>query len=894
MLSDWTLRLRALFRRTTVEREIDEELRFHLDHQVDSYVARGLGREEAVRRVRLEFGGLDQVKEEYRDALGVRLIDSFFRDARLALRQFRTHPTFALVTVLVLGLGTGAATAVFTIVDSVVLRPLPYAQPDRLVTLWDAHAERGVRHDPISPVSFMEYRALPVFQDAAGWWRPPVNLADPRLDPVRVNAVAASGNLFEVLGVSPQIGPGFPAHEFNSREPIAVISDRLWRTRYSADSAIIGRQLRFNATPYTIVGVMPPGFLFPDDVDVWQRLQVDFATSVRGARFVEAVARIADGTTLQQAQSAGDALALHLATEFPQSNLGWTTRLIPLLDDQLGYYRPALMVLFGAVGLLLVIACLNVASLLLTRAVAREREIAVRVALGASFRQLVTQLLTESAVISAVGAVVGLAAAAVALPMVVYLAPVAIPRLEEASLDLLALGAGVVVVTSTTVFFSLVPTLILLRTGLTNDLRSGERGSSRAPRRLYSVLVAGEVALACALLVSSALLVRTVMQMAGTPTGVDADETVITTVQLTNTNYDAWTKVADVHAAILERIRQQPGVRAVGGSHDLPLDIGSREPFAIEGEPLPARAEDARLAQYHSVSEGFFEAIGAPLAGGRAFTPFDGPSSTPVVMVNETFARQFFGSGPATERVLVSYTTRIGPIGANLFAPPAPPPGSLSRPWIMRFEVVGVVRDIRNAPLGQDVEPAIYFSTRQFPFREQFIAVRATDRATASAAIRVGIATVAPDLPSSRMTTWGELFAMRMAEPRLLMAILLFFGGLAALLAALGVYGLFSWSVALRTRELAIRLTLGAKPSAVGRSVVWQSLVLVTAGLAIGLVLVRLGDSSLQRVLFDVSPGDIASTAGAAAILLVAAVVACVPPTLRAMRVDPVRGLRME
>src|SRR5262245_25985869 len=656
MLSDWRLRLRAVFKRTTVEREIDDELRFHFDHQVDSYVARGLEREEAVRKVRLEFGGLDQVKEEYRDALGVRLIDSFFRDVCLAFRQFRTHPTFAVVTVLVLGLGTGAATAVFTIVDSVVLRPLPYAQPDRLVTLWDANAHVGVTHEPISPISIMEFLSLPVFQDAAGWWRPAVNLADPGLDPVRVNAVAASGNLFEVLGVGPQIGPGFPAHEFYSSEPIAVISDRLWRTRYSADSSIIGRQLRFNGAPYTIVGVMPPGFLFPDDVDVWQRLQVDFATSVRAARFVEAVARIADGTTLDQAQSAGDALARRLATEFPQSNRGWTTRLIPLLDDQLGYYRPALMVLFGAVGLLLVIACLNVASLLLTRAVAREREIAVRVALGASFRQLVTQLLTESAVISAVGAVAGLTAAAVALPMVVHLAPVAIPRLEEVSLDLRALGLGVVVVSATTVVFSLVPTLILLRTGLTRDLRSGERGSSRAPRRLYSVLVAGEVALACALLVSSALLVRPVMHMARTPPGGDADGTVITSVQLTSTNYEAWTRVAEVHGTILERIRQQPGVLAAGGSNSLPLDIGTREPFAIEGEPPPARPEDARLAQYHSISEGFFEALGAPLAAGRPFTPFDGPSSTPVVIVNETFARQLFGSGPATGRVLVSYT----------------------------------------------------------------------------------------------------------------------------------------------------------------------------------------------------------------------------------------------
>jgi putative ABC transport system permease protein len=265
-----------------------------------------------------------------------------------------------------------------------------------------------------------------------------------------------------------------------------------------------------------------------------------------------------------------------------------------------------------------------------------------------------------------------------------------------------------------------------------------------------------------------------------------------------------------------------------------------------------------------------------------------------VVMINETFARQFFGTAPATGRVLVSYTTRIGPIGANLFSPPAPSPGSPAPPPAMRFEIVGVIRDVRNAPLGQDVEPAIYFSARQFPFREQFIAVRATDRATASAAIKNGIAAVAPDLPSSNMVTWGEYFAARMAEPRLLMTILLFFGGLAALLAALGVYGLFSWSVALRTRELAIRLTLGAQPIAVGGSVVGQSLMLVAGGLAIGLMLVRLGYSSLQRVLFEVSPGDAGATAAAAAILLLAAAIACVPPTIRAMRVDPVRGLRME
>jgi predicted permease len=892
MITDWMFRLRALFRRSTVDREIDDELRFHFEGQVDAYVARGLKRDEAIRRVRLEFGGLDQVKAEYQNALGLRLIDNLLRDVRLAVRQFRTHPTFALITVLVLGLGTGVATAVFTIVDSVVLRPLPYSQPDRLVTLWDINSSQGLTHNPVSPVSFMEFRALPVFRDAAGWWRPSVNLVDPGLDPVRVNALAASGNIFEVLGVQPQVGPGFPAQEFYSREPIVVISDRLWRTRYSADPSIVGRQLRFNGEAHTIVGVMPARFHFPDDIDVWQRLRTDFATSVRGARYVEAVARLADATTLEQAQSASDALSRRLEREFPQSNRGWDTRLVPLLDDQLGYYRPALMVLFGAVGLLLVIACLNVASLLLTRAVAREHEIAVRVALGASLRQLVTQLLTESAVISAAGAIVGLAAAAAALPIIVSLAPVAIPRLEETRLGLGSLGFGVAFVCATTVVFSLVPALALLRTRLTQNLRSGERGNSRAPRRLYSILVTAEVALACALLVSSVLLVRTVSHMSSTPTGVDANETAFASLQLTNTAYEPWAKVADVHASIIERIRQQPGVSAVGGSNHLPLDIGSREPFAIEGEPPPARPEDARLTQYHSVSEGFFEAMGATLVAGRPFTPFDGRSGAPVVIVNETFARQFLMNGPATGRIIVSYTTRVGPIGANLLAPTLP--ANTTRPPAMRFEVVGVVRDVRNAPLGQAVEPAIYFSTRQFPFRKQFIAVRATDRATAVVAIKNGIAAVAPDLPSSNVTTWGEHLALVTAEPRLLMAILLFFGGLAALLAALGVYGLVSWSVAQRTRELAIRLTLGARPTAVGGSVIKQSFMLVMVGLAAGLALVRLAHDALQRVLFEVSPGDLSSTAAAVSLMLFAAAVACVPPTFRAMRVDPVRGLRME
>jgi predicted permease len=824
-----------------------------------------------------------------------------FSATRTAFRQFRQHPGFALITVLVLGIGTAAATVVFTVVDSVVLRPLPYRAPERLVTLWDANYERGLAHDPISPVNFMDYRALPVFESAAAWSRPSINLIDPGLDPVRVNTIEVSGNIFDVLGVRPQLGAGFPVGGpfFLPNQPSIVISDRLWRSRYSADPSVIGRQLNLNGTPHSVLGVMPAKFRYPDDIDVWQLLQWDLTRHSRGAHFMEAVARLAPNTTLEQAQSAVDALARRLQREFAATNNGWSTRLIPLLDEELGYFRPALMVLFGAVGLLLVIGCLNVASLLLTRALSREREMAVRVAMGASPRQLAAQLFTESMVLSAAGAALGIAIAAVLLPSIVALTPVTIPRLDEAHVDLRALGFGLIILGATTVFFGLVPALLLLRRQVSSELKSVERGSSRGARRIYSWLVASEVALACALLVTSALLVRTVSRMVNTRTGVDADQVLTATVQLPAGTYRTWESVADTHAAILEEIRMQPGVQSAGGTNFLPLEVGWRVPFAILGEAAPARPEDAPQAQFHSVSDGYFESVGAPLAQGRSFTNLDSRETLPVVVVNERFARRYLVDRRAVGQVLLTSAGGIGPLGANLsrrreLGPP--PADGRPRPHVppTRFEIVGVVHDVNNAPLGQATEPAVYFSTRQFPFRELFLTVRAADRPAALAAVQGGLKRAAPTVPLGLAQTWGERFAARTAEPRMLMTILLVFGGLAALLAALGVYGLFSWSVALRTRELAIRLTLGAPPRSVGQLVLRQSAVLIFGGLIVGVVLVRIAQRALSTVLYEVSPTDPASTAMATAVLLAAALLACLPPALRAMRVDPAQGLRVE
>ena len=811
---------------------------------------------------------------------------------RMAMRQFRQQPGFSLVTVLVLGLGTGAATTVFTVVDSVVLRPLPYAAPDRLAAIWDTNPEQGLDHEPISPVNFMDQRDLPVFADAAAWWRPGINLVDPGLDPVRVSTIEVSGNLFEVLGVRPQLGPGFPPKGklHSNDELIAVISDRLWRTRYGADPAIIGRALDLNDTPYRVVGVMPPRFHYPDDVDVWERLRWDMTHHSRSAHFMEAVARLSDGTALEQAQAAVDTLARRIERESAGSHdsagKGWGARLVPLLEDQLGYYRPALIVLFGAVTLLLLIGVLNVASLLLTRSLSREREMAVRTALGAAPSQLATQLMAESLVLSLAGALTGVAAAAATLPVIMHLTPVAIPRLDQATVDVRALGLCLGVAGATTVFFGLLPALFLTRRSLTTDLKSGERGS-RGARRLYSGLVTAEVALAFALLVGSGLLIQTVRQMMDTPLGIEADEVIITRVQLAGGAYLEWPVVGDAHARILDQVRRHPGVIAAGGSNFLPLEVGWRIPFGVEGIPAPPRIEDLPQAQLHSVSEGYFEALGATLAAGRAFSPFDGPVSASVAIVNQTFAARYLGGTPTVSSTLHLYSGGVGPLGRNLQA-------VKGQQWPMRYEVVGVVRDVRNAPLGQSVEPAIYLTTRQFPFRELTLAVRASDRSVAVAAVRAALKDVAPSAPMATAQTWGERFAALTAEPRLLMTLLIFFGVLAALLAALGVYGLLSWSVALRRRELAIRLALGARPAALGKLVVRQSTALVVVGLVIGLLLVRLSEGALARVLFQISPGDPGSLLLAGALLLMAALGACVPPALRASHVDPVEGLRVE
>jgi predicted permease len=810
-------------------------------------------------------------------------MDTLLQDVRFGWRLLRRTPGFTVSAVLALALGVGATTAIFTVLDRVVLRPLPYPDPDRLAMVWDTNGAKSLTHERLSPVTFLDYRALnQVFDDGAGWWYPQVNLTEAGRDPLRVNAIEASGNFFAIVGVQPMMGAGFPADAFYSRDTIAVISHRLWRERFGGDPGIIGKPISLSDAVYRVAGVMPAGFNYPNDTDVWQRLQWDFAQHSRGAHFVESLFRLKRDFGVEQANGELRALTARLGGEFAATNKDWSARAVPLAHEVQGYFRPALFALFGAAAFLLLITCTNVASLLLARATAREREVAVRAAIGASRGRLVRQFLTEAVILAAFGTTIGVALALVAVRALVAASPMPVPGMDGAvGIDPRVLGFAVAVAVLTAIAFGVVPAMLMARGDMQRPLkesgRSADGGGAR--RRARSLLVVAEVGLAVMLLVGAALLGRSFQRLVQQDPGFRPANVVTVNLDLPF-SYRDFAKISDFYARLLAAVRARPGVTGAGLANFLPLDAAWRLNFLVDGRPRPAAAE-APIAQNQSVDEDYFKVIGVPLVKGRFFDDHDTVDAQGVVIINEALARREWpNDDPIGQRVTTSVRF-IGPMGAVLM-PPA-----------TKYQVIGVVADVRNASLSQPAEPAMYFTYRQFSFRGFNLAVRGKgDAAALVGAVRAAVLELDPKLPLSPAKTLDRVIADATDRPRALLLLMAVFAAIALGLAALGVYSVLSYAVNQRQQELSVRMALGAQPRDVLWLVVRQGLTLtLVGGLLGGAGAFALG-RTLSSLLYGVSAGDVTAFSAAIALALVTALVACWLPARRAASLNPLEGLR--
>ena len=812
-------------------------------------------------------------------------MDTLLQDLRFALRQLRRAPGFTLAAVLALALGIGATTAVFTLLDRVVLRPLPYPDADRLLMTWETNDAKNLAHERLSPVNFMDYRALSqVFDDAAAWWYPQLNLTEPGRDPMRVNAVEASANFFAVIGVQPALGAGFVPSPLFSRDLVVVISQRLWRQRFDGDLSIVGRVVTLNGQAFTVAGVMPQGFSYPNDTDVWQRLTWPLEQHSRGAHFMESLFRLRRGTTVDQANAELRALTTRLGREFSATNGDWHARAVPLAHEVEGYFRPALFALFGAAALLLVITCTNVASLLLARATVREREVAVRAAIGASRARLVRQFLTESLALAGIGATCGAAVALAAVRLLVLASPVRLPRADAAVVpDARVLAFACVIAVVTALAFGVVPAMLMAHGNVQRPLsdagRGGHGGGSR--HRVRSALVVAEVSLAVMLLVGAALLGRAFQHLLEQDPGFQPARSVSVSLELPY-SYRDFRQIADFYSRLLTSIRAQPGVAAAGATTFLPLDAGWRLPFVVNGRPQPAD-NDVPQAQQSVIDEDYFRTIGVPLVRGRFFDERDTADAPGAVIVNEALARREWPNEDPLTQSLITFVRFVGPMGTMLMPPRT------------SFQVVGVVADVKNQSLLREAEPAIFFSFRQFSFRELHLVVRGGGEASQLVgAVRASVQRMDPNLPLGPARALQRVVGDATDRPRALTLLMGVFASLALVLSALGIYSVLSYSVNQRRQELSVRMALGAQRRDVLWLVVRQGLWFAAIGGAVGAAGALIVGRALASLLYGVSSGDATAFSVAIGLAVITALAACLIPARRAASLDPLAGLRAD
>jgi predicted permease len=892
MREDLAFRLRALFRRHQVEADLDEELRAHLAAQAEKHVRGGARPEEARRRAQIEFGGLDQVKEACRSARGVSVVETLMQDARYGLRTLRKSPGFTAIAVLTLALGIGASSAVFSVVEAILLKPLPYPDAARIVMPWRVPpigALFGSSKSPWTERDFPPFlRFARAFQDLGAFKSDAFNLVGTG-EPALVDGVRVSAGFFPALGVSPALGRAFTADEDQPGHGQEVIlGHALWRDRFGGDSGILGRLVNLNGEAYTVIGVMPAGFAFPRGEEMpisfdfpraaqlWVPLALAQAPQFHpGWEDLAVIGRLKPNVSTAQAQTELDLFAERLDREIP-SQKGWfKCQATPLAEQVAGDTRSPLVLMLGAVGVVLLIACANVANLLLTRAVGRKKEFTLRAALGAGRGRLIRHLLTESLLLATAGGLAGLLLAVASIHLVKVLGPSNIPRLRDVGLDLPVLAFVVATSLLTGVLFGLAPAIGARWTNLIEGLKEGvQRAGGGSSPRLRNALVVCEVALALVLVTAAGLLVQTFVHVLGADPGYKPAHVLTFQMSLPSRKYTDSKRIVAVYQEALARLRSVPGVQSAGVVTVAPM-AGATDGSSVRFSNLPPITGQAKsVAAYSIISPGYFAAVGATLLRGRDFLETDTAEALPVAVINNAMAKKFWpGENPIGKQV---------------------GPGSRTYPLMT---VIGIVADIRQISLREEPAPQLYVMYKQKPWPSMLtlqIALRARSNPTSVIAnVREAIRSVDRDLPVAKVATLATLADDTLASTRFSMVLLGAFGALALLLASIGMYGVISYSVQQRRQEIGIRMALGARRRQVFGMVVGQGARLAALGIAIGMLAALGATRVMASFLYGIRTTDPMTFAAVALVLAAVALLACYLPARRAMRVDPISAIRL-
>jgi putative ABC transport system permease protein len=814
-------------------------------------------------------------------------MNTLLQDIRFGLRMLLKSPSVSIVATIALALGIGANTAIFSVVNAVLLRPLPFPDPDALVAVFETDTQRGQQQGSHSYPNFLDLRAQnTVFQHVASY-RGGDFIMTGRGEPARLQGSVVAADLFPLLGVAPMLGRTFLPDEDKPSETgrVVILSHGLFQQRFGADPSIVNQSITLDGVSFTVVGVMPPSFEFPiqnDPVELWTTIAGDASgsepvTGQRGAHFLQVIARLKPGVSEDQAQAELTAIASRLEQQYPDTNTRKSFRLDSALTALVGDIRPALLILLGAVACVLLIACANVANLLLARATSRHKEMAIRSAMGASRVRVIRQLLTESVLLSLVGGGVGLLLAVWWSDLLVALGKEDIPRAVHVGMDWRVLAFTVGVSLLTGLIFGLAPAFHSSKTELVDSLKEGGRGTGEGARRnrVRNVLVVTELAIAVVLLVGAGLLIQSLWRLQKVDSGLVPENVLTFNVVLPDIKYNS-DKQSQFFIDLKQRLESTPGVQSASAILPLPLS-GDRFSisFEIEGRPLPPK--DHPSADFFTTGVGYFKTMGIPLIKGRDFDDRDKHGATPVIIITETFARQYFPNED--------------PIGKRIH----PGISSYEDEESTMREIIGVVGDVRNRNLNTEPRPAYYVPQTQVPFSQTVTVVKTTgEPRSLISTVTKQVAGMDQDIPVFGVKSMEEYLSASVAAPRFSTTLLTIFAAVALVLTVVGLYGVMSYSVAQRTNEIGIRLALGAQSRDVLVMIVKQGSTLILLGLAIGLAGAYAHTRLIASLLFGVTAKDPFTFGAVALLLALVALLACYVPAWRATKVDPMDALRCE